>query len=292
MAMAGDAALHVDAAAAVQHVALDDGRMRVVPPLLPLHGNGVEVAVEQQGGFPSAAAPSRHHVGAALGEAVQLHLEPGRLQPLAKQLGHRPFPPRRIAAVDADEPAQQVAQLGGCVAGVLDTGTPPQRVTAPPRPTSVSPARLSRSTGRRRPSSPPRYPDLLAAMAEGPAVEAAVERLGRRTRSARGGAPSRSGRSSAGRAAHGSWPRHDRRPPAPRRSAPPRSSAGPRRSGASPIRPPGGPSPGWVNSLSFSRVLPSCPRLEAIMSSRGSKMLNTRRPSSARWSRIRPRAWR
>ena len=108
----GAAAFHVDRTAAVQEVALHDRRVRVVAPLLALHRHGVEVAVEQQRGLVAGTAPARHHVGAARGEAVQLHLQPGLLQPPAEQLGDRSLPSRRVATVDADQPAQQIAQLG------------------------------------------------------------------------------------------------------------------------------------------------------------------------------------
>ena len=108
----GDAALHVDRAAAVQQVALHDRRVRVVAPLLALYRHGVEVAVEQERWRIAAAAPARHHVGTARGKAVQLHLQPGLLQPPAEQLGNRCLPPRRVAAIEANQPAQQIAQLG------------------------------------------------------------------------------------------------------------------------------------------------------------------------------------
>ena len=106
----GDAALHVAGAAAVEPVAVDLPAQGIEIPGGGAERHGIQMSGEAEGRGVVRALERRDEAGASLGEAVEAHFHPGRLQQPPEMLGAGPLVARRI---DGAQPGELLRQCDG-----------------------------------------------------------------------------------------------------------------------------------------------------------------------------------
>ena len=103
----GDAAFHIAGAAAVEAVAVHLPAQGIEIPGGGAERHGIQMSREAEGRGVVRPFERRDEAGASLGEAVEAHLQPGRLQEPAEKLGTGLFVPRRIDGAKAGELLRQ-----------------------------------------------------------------------------------------------------------------------------------------------------------------------------------------